>query len=74
VTTGRSSREVIGAVQAAGGSVVHAAALVDRSDGRVDLGVPFTALLRLSVPAYPADALPPELAALPAEKPGSRAA
>ena len=74
VTTGLSSREAIEAVEEAGGRVVAAAALVDRSGGSADLGVPFFPLLRLSVPAYQADALPPELAALPAEKPGSRKA
>jgi len=74
VTTGLSGREAIAAVEAAGGKVIHAASLVDRSDGKADLGVPFTPLLRLAVPSYPADALPPELAALPAMKPGSRAA
>jgi orotate phosphoribosyltransferase len=74
VTTGLSSREAIAAVSAAGGRVIHAASLVDRSDGTADLGVPFTPLLRLSVPSYRADALPPALAALPAVKPGSRAA
>ena len=73
VTTGLSSREAIAAIHAAGGEVVHAACLVDRSDGTADVGVPLTALLRLAVPSYPADALPPELAALPAVKPGSRA-
>ncbi len=74
VTTGLSSREAIAAVTAAGGKVIHAAALVDRSNGTADLGVPFTPLIRLDVPSYQPDALPPELAALPAVKPGSRAA
>jgi orotate phosphoribosyltransferase len=74
VTTGLSSREAIAAVEVAGGRVVHAASLVDRSGGTADLGVPFTPLIRLDVPSYAADALPPELAALPAVKPGSRAA
>jgi orotate phosphoribosyltransferase len=74
VTTGLSSREAIAAVEAAGGEVIAAAALVDRSSGEAELGVPFFPLVRLSVPAYPADALPPELAAIPAEKPGSRKA
>jgi orotate phosphoribosyltransferase len=74
VTTGLSSREAIAAVRAAGGDVIHAACLVDRSNGAADVGVPLTALLRLDVPSYAADALPPELAALPAVKPGSRAA
>ncbi len=74
VTTGLSSREAIATIEAAGGHVVAGAALVDRSNGGVDLGVPFFPLLRLDVPAYQPDALPPELAALPAEKPGSRKA
>jgi orotate phosphoribosyltransferase len=74
VTTGLSSREAIRAIEAAGGRVIAAAALVDRSGGTVDLGVPFFPLIRLDVPTYAADALPPELAAIPAAKPGSRAA
>ena len=73
VTTGLSSREAIAAIAAAGGDVIHAAALVDRSGGSADLGVPFTPLIRLDVPSYPPEDLPPELAALPAVKPGSRA-
>jgi orotate phosphoribosyltransferase len=72
VTTGLSSREAIAAVAEAGGRVVAAAALVDRSNGLADLGVPFFPLIRLDVPVYEPQALPPELAALPAEKPGSR--
>jgi orotate phosphoribosyltransferase len=72
VTTGLSSREAIKAIEAAGGKVIAAAALVDRSNGSVDLGVPFFPLIRLDVPTYEADALPPELAAIPAIKPGSR--
>ena len=74
VTTGLSSREAILAITEAGGQVIAAAALVDRSGGTADLGVPFTPLIRLDVPTYAADALPPELAAIPAIKPGSRAA
>ncbi|WP_310476525.1 orotate phosphoribosyltransferase [Sandarakinorhabdus sp.] len=74
VTTGLSSREAIAAINAAGGAVIHAAALVDRSNGKADLGVPFTPLIRLDVPSYQPDALPPALEALPAIKPGSRAA
>jgi orotate phosphoribosyltransferase len=74
VTTGLSSREAIKAVEEAGASVIAAAAIVDRSNGEADLGVPFYPLVRINVPTYPADALPAELAALPAEKPGSRKA
>jgi orotate phosphoribosyltransferase len=74
VTTGLSSREAIAAIEAAGGRVIAGAALVDRSNGAADIGVPFFPLLRLDVPSYAADALPPELQAIPAIKPGSRAA
>src|SRR4051795_11627517 len=74
VTTGLSSREAIAAIEAAGGKVIGAASLVDRSAGSADLGVPYTPLIRIDVPAYSADALPPDLAAIPAVKPGSRAA
>ena len=74
VTTGLSSREAIAAIEAVGGKVIGAASLVDRSGGNADLGVPYTPLIRIDVPAYSADALPPELASIPAVKPGSRAA
>lgn len=74
ITTGLSSREAIKAIEEAGGKVVAAACLVDRSSGKADVGVPLFPLLNLDVPVYAPDALPPELAALPAIKPGSRAA
>ncbi len=78
VTTGLSSRECIAAIEKAGGKVAAAACIVDRSGGKAamslekDLGVPLIALASLEVPAYPADNLPPELAAIPVEDPGSR--
>lgn len=72
VTTGLLSRECIAGIAAEGGKTVAAACLIDRSGGKADLGVPLAALTSLAVPAYPADALPPELAAIPAVKPGSR--
>ena len=74
VTTGLSSREAIEAVRQAGGDVIAEAALVDRSSGKADLGIPFIPLIRIDVPTYEADAVPPELASIPAIKPGSRAA
>jgi len=73
VTTGLSSREAIDAVRATGAEVIAEASLVDRSGGSADLGVPFFPLIRIDVPTYEADAVPPELAAIPATKPGSRA-
>ncbi|AXB77668.1 orotate phosphoribosyltransferase [Novosphingobium barchaimii LL02] len=73
VTTGLSSREAIKAIEEAGGVVIAAASLVDRSAGSVDLGVPFFPLVALNFPTYAPDELPPELASSPAIKPGSRA-
>ena len=72
VTTGLSIRECIDCLKQIGANVVAAACLVDRSAGEADVGVPLVALTQYKVPAYPADALPPELAAIPAIKPGSR--
>jgi orotate phosphoribosyltransferase len=72
VTTGLSSRECIAGIAAAGGVTVAAACLIDRSGGKADLGVPLVSLARLDIPAYPADSIPPALAAIPATKPGSR--
>ncbi|MFZ4607256.1 MAG: orotate phosphoribosyltransferase [Caulobacter sp.] len=72
VTTGLSSRECIAAIKEAGGEVIAAACIVDRSGGRADVGVPLIALATLDVPAYEADKLPPELAAIPVQDPGSR--
>lgn len=74
VTTGLSSKEAIKCIEDAGGEVIAAAALVDRSAGTVDLGVPFFPLIALNFPTYAPDDLPPELAASEAVKPGSRAA
>jgi len=74
VTTGLSSREAIKAVDAAGGVVIAAAALVDRSNGEADLGVPFFPLVRIAIPTYPASDVPADLASLPVDKPGSRKA
>jgi orotate phosphoribosyltransferase len=72
VTTGLSSREAIKAIEDAGGVVVAAGAVVDRSAGSADLGVPFFPLIELNFPTYAPDELPPELAATEAVKPGSR--
>ena len=72
VTTGLSSRQAIEAVEKEGGVVIAEAALVDRSAGEVELGVPFYPLVSINFPVYEADAVPPELAAIPAIKPGSR--
>ncbi|MCO5063050.1 MAG: orotate phosphoribosyltransferase [Rhizobiaceae bacterium] len=72
VTTGLSIRETIECLRELGAEVVAAACIIDRSAGKTDVGVPLIALAEYEVPAYPADALPPELAAIPPVKPGSR--
>ncbi|TIN39671.1 orotate phosphoribosyltransferase [Mesorhizobium sp.] len=72
VTTGLSIRETIDCLRALGAEVVAAACIIDRSAGKTDVGVPLIALAEYEVPAYPADRLPPELAAIPPVKPGSR--
>lgn len=72
VTTGLSSKEAIAAVHRAGGEVIAEAALVDRSNGTADLGVPFYPLIDINFPSYAEDEVPPELAVIPVTKPGSR--
>ena len=72
VTTGLSSRETVNALRALGADVKAVCCLIDRSGGEADAGVPIVALAEYKVPAYEADKLPPELAAIPAVKPGSR--
>lgn len=72
VSTGLSARECIAAAQEAGANVLGLGCLIDRSNGKADVGVPLCALARLEVEAWPADALPEHLAGTPAVKPGSR--
>jgi orotate phosphoribosyltransferase len=74
ISTGGSLRECLDVVRRYPGTILGAACLIDRSGGRADIGVPLVSLARVDIPAYPPDALPPELAAIPAEKPGSRKA
>jgi len=72
VTTGLSSRECLAALREHPGTLVGAACLIDRSGGKADLGAPLVSLVQLDIPAYAPDQLPPELAEIPAVKPGSR--
>ncbi len=73
VTTGLSGKEAMVAIREAGGDVIAAASLVDRSAGSVDMGVPFFPLIAINFPTYAPDELPPALAGTEAVKPGSRA-
>jgi orotate phosphoribosyltransferase len=72
VTKGGRVQETIEIVRANRGDVLAVAAAVDRSNGKVDLGVPFLSLLSLTVETFDPDKLPPDLAATPAIKPGSK--
>jgi orotate phosphoribosyltransferase len=71
-TTGKSTRETIAVAHEAGATVVGAAAIVDRSGGAIDFGVPSFALVSLAVPTYEPDTCPLCAKAIPVEKPGSR--
>ncbi len=72
ITTGLSSRECLEAIRPYPGEIVGAAVLIDRSAGKADIGVPLVALASYFVPDYAPDEVPPEMAKLPAVKPGSR--
>ena len=72
ITKGGRVEETLAIVRAHQGVVAGVAVLVDRSDGTVNFGVPTTGLIRMQVETYPPDRLPPDLAAIPAVKPGSK--
>ncbi len=72
VTTGLSSREAIAAVAREGGEVIAECAIIDRSCGSVDLGVPFYPLLAIDFPTYDESDIPRALARVEVTKPGSR--
>lgn len=73
VTRGGRVQETIDILRAAGGDVVAAGCIVDRSGGNVpDFGCPFVSLVQMTPETFAADKLPPDLAAIPAVKPGSK--
>ena len=72
MTTGGSTRETIEVAKAAGGQVVGAASIVDRSGGTIRFDVPFTALLEIALPTYDPEQCPLCAQGLPVVKPGSR--
>ena len=71
VTRGGRVQECLDILKAQGAEPVAVASLVDRSGGQTKFSVPFISLLELTFPTYAADSLPPELARIPATKPGS---
>jgi orotate phosphoribosyltransferase len=72
ITTGGSTRECISALAAAGGEVVAAASIIDRSNGKADVGIPRISLVNLDVPSFDPDECPQCKIGLEAVKPGSR--
>jgi orotate phosphoribosyltransferase len=72
ITTGGSVLEVIDVVKKLGGQVVGVASLVDRSNGKTNLGYPLFSLLPLEVISYQPEECPLCKAGLPLVKPGSR--
>ena len=72
VTKGGRVQETIDIVRANGGDVVGAAMVVDRSNGATNPGVPMFSLIALHVETFDPEKLPPDLAAIPAVKPGSK--
>jgi orotate phosphoribosyltransferase len=72
VTKGGRVQETLDIVRANGGKVVGVAMVVDRSNGAVNFGIPFESLISLQVETFEADKLPPDLAKIPAVKPGSK--
>jgi orotate phosphoribosyltransferase len=72
ITTGKSTKETIEVVKKAGGAVVAAGSLIDRSGGKADLGVPYQSLVTLDVPTYTPETCPLCKAGSIPIKPGSR--
>jgi orotate phosphoribosyltransferase len=72
ITTGGSTRECIEALETRGGKVVAAASIIDRSNGKADVGVPRIALVSLDVPSYETEDCPMCAKGETAVKPGSR--
>lgn len=72
VTTGKSTKEVFAVLRAAGAEVAAAGSIVDRSEGRSGLGVPYAALWTASVPSWKPEDCPLCKSGVPFVKPGSR--
>jgi orotate phosphoribosyltransferase len=72
VTQGGRVAETLEIVRGLGGRVLGVAAAVDRSDGSLNFGVPLISLLKIHIQTFDPQKLPPDLAALPAVKPGSK--
>ncbi len=72
ITTGGSTRECIAALELHGGNVISAASIIDRSNGKADVGVSRIALVSLDVPVYTEDQCPMCKSGGVPYKPGSK--
>jgi orotate phosphoribosyltransferase len=73
VTRGTKVQETIEIVRGLGGQVVAVGCMVDRSGDRTpNFGCKFVSLVKLSVETFEPDQLPPDLAAIPVDRPGSK--
>jgi orotate phosphoribosyltransferase len=73
VTRGGRVQETIDIVHAHGGIVSAVGVIVDRSGAsKPNFGCPFVSLVEMNVENFSVDNLPPDLAKIPAVKPGSR--
>jgi len=72
ITTGGTTKDVVDVLRAAGGNVVAAGSIIDRSGGQADVSVPRVALVTMHVAAHYPDACPMCLQGIPVVKPGSR--
>lgn len=72
VTTGGSVKEVIELVRSLGGEVIGVGTIVDRSDGKIDFGVPFESIVKLQIKTYEKEECPLCKEGIPLVKPGSR--
>ncbi|KXJ98631.1 MAG: orotate phosphoribosyltransferase [Acidobacteria bacterium OLB17] len=73
ITTGGSTRECIAELERRGGNVVAAASIIDRSNGKADVGIGRKALVKMDVESFSAEECPMCAEGVPAIKPGSRA-
>lgn len=72
VTTGKSTKECISAIEAAGGKVQAITSIIDRSGGLADFSVPFYSLASVDVKSYTVEECPLCKKGIPFVKPGSR--
>jgi orotate phosphoribosyltransferase len=72
VTQGGRVKETMAIAREHNAEILGVGMMVDRSSGKVDLGVPTFSLIQMEIETFPPDKLPPDLAAIPTHKPGSK--